>query len=323
MIDPEFLYVDNDGLRIRVAVAGDGPLLLCVHGWPELWYSWRHQMAYFAGRGYRVAAMDVRGYGGSDKPEAVEAYSLQRLASDTAAVVAALSDAPVVLIGHDWGAPIVYQTALRHPERVSAVAGLSVPFRPAGEVAMLDLLSQLYEDRFFYMEYFQRAEEPERELGVDIAASLRKVYFAASGDAGPDIWYAQKPKSAGLLEGMPDPDPFPCWMTSSDLAVYVEAFASGGFQGPINRYRAQHIDFADATGFLGAKIPQPACFIGGERDIVRRMVPGMDMYADVSDGYADLRLRTVIPAVGHWLQQEAPDETNRCLDEFLAACELS
>jgi pimeloyl-ACP methyl ester carboxylesterase len=317
MLNPEFTFIENDGLRLRVALAGSGPLILCVHGWPELWYSWRHQMAYFSSRGYRVAAMDVRGYGGSDKPEAVEAYTLQCLASDAAAVLEALTDEPAVLVGHDWGAPVVYQTALRYPDRVSAVAGLSVPFRPASDVFMLDVMAQVYADRFFYMEYFQQEELPEREFEADVAGSLRRVYFAASGDADPDIWYAKKPKSAGMLDGMPDPDPFPGWMTPADLAVYAESFAAGGFRGPVNRYRAQEIDFRDSRALVDRKLAQPACFIGGERDIVRHMIPGMDMYDGIVDGYDNLCLQRLLPGVGHWVQQEAPDESNAALHEFL------
>jgi len=150
-------WVQRDGVSLEVKVTGQGPLILCVHGWPELWYSWRHQMTYFAARGYQVAALNVRGYGGSSHPITVDQYTQTELSADIQAVATALSDDPVILFGHDWGAPQVYTTALRFPEQVRGVAGLSVPFIPPSEGSTLDLWAALYPDRFFYQTYFPAA----------------------------------------------------------------------------------------------------------------------------------------------------------------------
>lgn len=245
-----FTEVTNGAHQLRVAVQGEGPTLLCVHGWPELWYSWRHQIEHFAGNGYRVATMDVRGYGGSSKPADVASYTMRELTADVAAVARAISPEPVVLFGHDWGAPIVWNTALLYPEQVHAVAGLSVPYIPASDAPILDLFDQLYADRFFYQLYFQAPGVVEAELEADVAGALRKIYFALSGDAPLDAWLASKPRAAKLLERMTDPQPFPPWLTDDDLAVYGDAFAAGGFTGPINRYRAQRIDFEELAAFL-------------------------------------------------------------------------
>ena len=223
-----FTEVANGDVRLRVALAGDGPLILCVHGWPELWYSWRHQLEHFAAAGYRVAAMDVRGYGGSSRPEAIAAYTLRELCGDVAAVIEALSDQPAILFGHDWGAPIVYTTALLHADRVRAVAGLSVPFRPAGERSFLDIARELYPDRFFYQLYFQKEGAVEAEMAADWAGGLRRIYYAASGDAPADAFLIDKPADAGLLDGLVDPQPFPHWMSAADLDVFVRAFRAGG-----------------------------------------------------------------------------------------------
>lgn len=303
--------------HLAVTVAGEGPLILCVHGWPELAYSWRHQMTYFADRGFAVAALDVRGYGASAKPAAFEAYTLTALAEDVARVAAALSEAPAVLFGHDWGAPIAYHSALLHPERFRAVAGLSVPFAPPGPVPFIEVAETIYANRFFYQTYFQTPGVAEAELEADPEESLARIYFALSGDAPLASWLQVKPKDAGLLEGLARPDPFPAWMPAEALAVYVDAFRAGGFRGPLNRYRAQRLDAEQLRPVHGQLLAQPSCFIGGERDAVRHFLPGMDLYADPGAGCADFRGATLIPDVGHWVQQEAPDACNVALEVFL------
>lgn len=314
----DFVTVDNGPISLNVAVKGEGPLILCVHGWPELWYSWRHQLEHFAGRGYKVAAMDVRGYGGSSKPPEIAAYSMKQLAGDVAAVIDALGGGRAILFGHDWGGPIVWNTALLHPAKVSAVAGLSVPYFPRGDASFVATASAIYAGRFFYQVYFQAEGVAEAELEADVAGSLRKVYFALSGDAPEDKWIEPKPADARLLDGMTDPQPFPSWLSPEDLAVYVAAFRAGGFRGPLNRYRAQEIDFAELAPFAGAPVTQPACFIGGERDAVRHFIPGGDLYAAAGAACTDFRGSTIVPGVGHWVQQEAPSAVNTALEAFLA-----
>ena len=313
----QFTEVQNGDIRIRVAIDGQGPLILCVHGWPELWYSWRHQMKYFVEQGYRVAAMDVRGYGGSSCPPEIAAYSMKNLCTDVCAVAQALSDEPVVLFGHDWGAPIVWNTSLWHPDVVRAVAGLSVPYGPAGDVSFLDMAKQLYGDNFFYILYFQAEGIVEKEVEADLRTAIRKIYYSLSGDAPLNDWLKEKPKEAPLLEGLIDPDPFPAWLSEDDLSVYVDAFAKNGFHGPINRYRAINIDVEDSGPIRGKLVTQPACFIAGEKDMCRTMIPGVDLYADPGAGCEDYRGTTFVPGAGHWVQQEAPDDTNKALKLFL------
>ena len=177
------LLVENGEITLRVEVTGSGPTVLCVPGWPELASSWRHQVAHLSERGHRVAALDVRGYGGSSVPSDVERYTLRELAGDVAAVAAALDDGPIVLVGHDWGAPIVWRTALLHPDRVRAVAGLSVPHMPPMGLPMTDVLDQLHAGRFFYMLHFQRPGVAEAEFASDLRDALKRCFFALSGDA--------------------------------------------------------------------------------------------------------------------------------------------
>jgi pimeloyl-ACP methyl ester carboxylesterase len=313
----EFLTIRNGDITLNAAVAGKGPLILCVHGWPELWYSWRHQLDHFADRGYMVAAMDVRGYGGSSRPHAVEAYTLRSLAGDVAAVTRHLGQGSAILFGHDWGAPIVWTTALLYPDMITAVAGLSVPYIPVSNVAFSELAKAIYADQFFYQTYFQAEGVAEAELEADIPASLRKLYFIGSGEAPLNAWLARKPVDARLFDGMAEPQSDPDWMSAADIAIYAEAFRNGGFRGPLNRYRAQRFDPAELTDIAGRPMTQPSAFIAGERDPVRSFIPGADLYADPGAACSDFRGATIIPRVGHWVQQEAPAETNAALDAFL------
>ena len=317
MVIVNFVTVKNGPIELNVAIAGRGPLILCVHGWPELWHSWRHQIGYFSEMGYTVAALDVRGYGRSSKPPEIGAYSVRHLASDVAAAIDELGSGTAILLGHDWGAPIVWNTALLYPNKVIAVAGLSVPYIPQGPVAFIEMAKVIYKDRFFYQLYFQKEGVAEAEFEADIPAALRKVYFALSGGAPLNKWLEHKPADAKLLDGMIDPQPFADWMNDKDLHIYVEAFRAGGFRGPLNRYRAQSIDFEEMAEFAGKPVTQPSYFIAGERDAVRSLVPGIDLYANPGAGCTSFRGSIILPGMGHLVQQEAPVETNQALQLFL------
>jgi len=317
-IPPDFAMVETNGIRLRVALAGKGPLIVLVHGWPESWYSWRHQIGVLAEAGYRVAAPDVRGYGGSDKPQAVEAYSIKEMASDIAGLIEGLGEKQAVLIGHDWGAPIVWNTSLFFPDKVRAVAGLSVPYTGRGPMPRIQLLRSIYKDRFFYQIYFQEVGVAEKELEADVPASLRKIYYWVSGEgvkaAGAK---PQLPPDAKLLDHLADPDPLPAWLTSADIAYYAGEFAKSGFRGPLNRYRNSELDFAQQEAIADRKIEQPSAFIAGSLDPVLSFIPGIDLVAIMRDKVADLRLSRLIDGAGHWVQQERPAEVNAALLEFL------
>ena len=313
----EFVTLQNGQIDLNVAVEGRGPLILCVHDFPELWYSWRHQIAHFSKRGYKVAALDVRGYGRSSKPHEIAAYSIRELASDVAAAIDQLGGGTAILFGHDWGAPVVWTSALLYPDKVTAVAGLSVPHIPKGPVAFIEMAKAMYKDRFFYQLYFQKEGVAEAEFETNIPAGLRKAYFALSGAAPLNKWLEQKPADAKLLDGMIDPQPFPDWMSEQDFQFYVEAFRAGGFRGPLNRYRAQNIDFQEMADFAGKPVTQPSYFVAGERDAVRSFVPGMDLYANPGIACTNFRGSVILPGIGHWVQQEAPAETNAALEGFL------
>jgi pimeloyl-ACP methyl ester carboxylesterase len=314
------LLVANGEITLRVEVTGSGPTVLCVAGWPELASSWRHQVAHLSERGHRVAAMDVRGYGGSSVPPEVERYTLRELAGDVAAVAAALDDGPIVLVGHDWGAPIVWRTALLHPDKVRAVAGLSVPYMPPMGMSMVDVLDQVYAGRFFYMLHFQQPGVAEAEFAGDLRGSLKRSFYALSGDAAPGSWLPDAPRDAAFLPLLPAPPDGPLsFLPDAELDQIAATFERTGLTGAFNRYRAAGLDAADEGGLIGATIDQPSCFIAGALDPVRSMIPDTDLYADPGAGCTDFRGATIVADAGHWIHQEAVTATNRALVAFLSS----
>lgn len=315
---PEFRTIDVGDISLRCAVEGSGPLAILVHGFPESWYSWRHQLGPLADAGFTACAIDVRGYGGSDKPPRVEDYTLEKIAGDLVGLADALSpDAAPVLIGHDWGAPIVWNTALTNPDRFRAVAGLSVPFagapqRPFTEVFREHFTSQ---GKFFYQEYFQEPGIAEGEAEADPRGFIHRMMYSISGDVPPGNYW-EKPLGARFLDGLPDPVAVP-WLSEADLDFYESEFRASGFRGPLNRYRNHERDFAWLQGWQGRRIEQPALFIGGDRD------PATFLFGAVTDPVGMMRLFApkaeghVLKGVGHWTQQERPDEVNALLLDWL------
>ena len=317
---PQFRTVNVGELDLRIAVEGSGPLVLMVHGFPESWFSWRHQMSPIAAAGFTAAAIDVRGYGGSDKPPAVGDYAMRHMVADVAGAVEALSPgAPAVLIGHDWGAPIVWNSALIRPDRVRAVAALSVPYVGVPAISMNAMIAEVFTKRgkFFYQHYFQTEGVAEAELEADVRNGLRRFYYAISGDAPDGTWPSDKVVGDLLLKGLVDPAPFPAWLTPADLDYFVGEFAGSGFRGPINRYRNHDADFAYLQQFKRRTIDQPALFIGGERDLVLTMFGTVDWRAAMKAVVPDLRGADLIPGCGHWTQQERPDAVNERLLAWL------
>ena len=316
---PDFRMIDTGAVRLRVAVEGAGPLVLMVHGFPESWYSWRHQIGPLAAAGYTAAAIDVRGYGSSDKPDEIAAYDMEALTGDVAAVAAALQpDAPAIIVGHDWGAPIVWNTALTRPDAIRAVAALSVPFTGVPERPFTEVFRRAFTDkgRFFYQEWFQNVGAPEAEAEADVRGFLRKFTYAISGDAPPGTW-PDKPTGATLLEGMIDPERFPAWLSDADLDYYVAEFERSGLRGPLNRYRNHERDHAWLQQFRDPRIEQPALFIGGSKD------PATTLFGAIKDPLAPMRPHVpqleghVLEGCGHWTQQERPDEVTRLLLSWL------
>jgi len=318
-MEPVYRYVERPGGPLRVAVCGGGPLVLMVHGWPESWMSWRHQLGPVARAGFTAAAMDVRGYGGSLRPTDVRAYEMSEMVADVQAVADALGEGRAILIGHDWGAPIVWNSALIDPGRFRAVAGLAIPYLGRGKAPFIDIARQLYTEkgRFFYQIYIQDEGVAEAEMEADIRGGLRRLYYALSGDAPAGAWPADKRHGDSLLKGLEDPDVFPGWMTEEDWDRLVAEFEVSGFRGPFNRYRCFHRDFEFLGPWRDEKIRQPSLFIYGEKDSAVLMF-GRDVETRMREWTPDLRGFHRIPGCGHWTQQEKPQETNALLLRWLS-----
>jgi pimeloyl-ACP methyl ester carboxylesterase len=304
-----------NGIRHHVVEQGTGPLVLLLHGWPEGWYSWRHQLGALAEAGYRAVAPDVRGYGQTDAPAEVSRYGMRDMVGDAAGLVEALGAKDAVVVGHDWGAAIAWHCALLRPDRFRGVAALSVPLTPRSPAPPMAILRKRFAGQFFYMIHFQEPGVAEAELEVDVRRSLRLVYYAASGDAAVGPGFFGKPAGARLLEGMVDPPVLPAWLTEHDLDVYAADFARAGFRGGLNRYRNMDSDWEDLAELADARVRIPALFVVGEKDLTFVLRPkGVE---DTRQRCDDLREGVVLPGVGHWVQQEAPEKTNEILLRFL------
>ncbi|CAB4581110.1 MAG: alpha/beta fold hydrolase [Actinobacteria bacterium] len=305
--------------RVHCVEAGEGPLVLLVHGYPESWYSWRHQIPALAAAGYRTVAIDVRGYGRSSKPLAVEDYRMVRLVADNVGLVAALGERTATIIGHDWGAPIAWNSAMLRPDVFTAVAGLSVPFAPPGEVRPSVAMRAMAGDEEFYVEYFQEPGRAEAEIEADVRGWLLGFMFSGSGDAPPpDLTkgtIATIPRGARMRDRFSFPDTLPAWLTEDDLEVYTSEFEHSGFRGPLNRYRNVDRDWEDLAAFRGARIDVPALFVGGDRD--GPTVWGAPAIAAFGTTLPKLHRSIVLEGCGHWTQQERPAEVNEALLDFL------
>ena len=306
--------VETNGISLNIAEQGEGPLVLMLHGFPESWYSWRHQFSALAEAGYHAVAPDMRGYGDSDKPFEIEAYNQVEVVNDIIGLIPALGYETAVVFGHDWGAPTAWSCALNHPDKVSAVGALSVPFRPRGDSPPLATLKAIFKDRFFYQLYFQEPGKAETELEKDPALTIRKFYHMASGEMNTSL-LGEKPADADLLSDLPDPGTeMGPWISEEDVSFYANEFRQSGFRGPLSYYRNMDLTW-ELTKDSPRQISQPALFVAGERDGVILMAA--DALKELDKHVTDLRVNKLIPKIGHWTQQEAPQEVNQALIQFL------
>jgi pimeloyl-ACP methyl ester carboxylesterase len=309
-----FQMIKTNGVTLRTVVEGSGPLVILLHGFPQCWYLWRHQIDPLVAAGFQVAVPDQRGYGGSDRPAEIEAYNIVELSNDVAGIATALGHEHFIVVGHDWGAPVAWHTALLHEQRVRAVVGMSVPYYRL--VAGALTRQENFGDNFWYMVYFQKPGVAEVELESDIRKSLRMIYYSISGDAPEGIWFTPKKASAKFLDGLIDPPKLPSWLTAEDLDYYVAQYQESGFRGPINWYRNIDRNIEITPQLADAKIEQPAFFIAGKKDLVLSFGGGTGLSA-MDQLVPNLRGKVLIEDAGHWVQAEDPSATNEALLGFL------
>jgi soluble epoxide hydrolase / lipid-phosphate phosphatase len=309
-------FVKTNGIRMHVAETGDGfPVVLC-HGFPELWYSWRHQMKALAEAGFRAIAPTQRGYGETDAPEPVEAYTQRKLVGDIVGMLDALGIGKCVIVGHDWGGMVAWNTALMARDSVERVVGINTPFFPRAPIKPTDAMRAIAAGGFHYILYFQTPGVAEAELERDVSRSLRGFY-----QDPPEIDPAEIRKTpsgvfgrpgGGLLDRFPD-RPHGKFLTDKDFEVFVSAYKKSGFRGGLNWYRCMDRSWEESAGQTD-RIEQPALMITAELDVVLRpeMAEGMKTWVP------NLRKTVLVKGSGHWTQQEKPAEVNAALLDFLS-----
>jgi pimeloyl-ACP methyl ester carboxylesterase len=327
MSEPTQRMIESNGIRLNIAEQGKGPLVLLCHGFPESWYSWRHQIGALAAAGFHAVAPDMRGYGNSDAPEAIDQYTIFHLVGDLVGLLDALEAKTAVIVGHDWGATIAWQAARLRPDRFRAVAALSVPLRPRGPVRPTSVMPQTA-DAQFYQLYFQQPGVAEAELERDPRASVRNMLYGASGEGAAAIRAAAAsgaavpnigmvPRGGGMLRGAGAPATLPAWLSETDIDFYAGEFKRSGFRGPLNYYRNVDRNWELMAPFADVKVTVPALYVAGDRDMVVSF-PGMDqLLVNLKHFVPALRDIQMLPGCGHWTQQERPGEVNAAILDFL------
>lgn len=307
-------------MQLRVIEAGDrgAPVVILAHGFPELAYSWRHQIPALAEAGYHVLAPDQRGYGGSSRPGAIEAYNIHELTADLVGLLDDVGAERAVWIGHDWGAAVVWNAPLLHPDRVAAVAALSIPPLPRPQVPPTQAFRTLFGDNFFYILYFQEPGVADAELDADPARTMRRVMAGRPALDQSAAMRMLAPGPEGFVDRLPEPDGLPDWLSQDELDHYINEFSRTGFTGGLNWYRNFDRNWETTAELTGAKIAVPSLFIAGTADPVLAFTRADRASEVIAGPYRQV----MIEGAGHWLQQERPDEVNAALLEFLNGLEL-
>ena len=250
-----FRFIETNGIRMRIAEMGDtGPLLILAHGWPESWYSWRHQITALANAGYRVVAPDMRGYGQTDAPADVDDYDIVQLAADMVGIVDAFAEDQAIIMGHDWGSIVAWHSVLLHPQRFSALVAMSVPYGGRPSRSPLVLWQEKFGDNFYYILYHQKPGVAEAEYDSDPGGLLSRLYLSPrSPRKAPEVTDPLR-SAGGWIPRLGAPIQLPDWLNQNDLDYYVSQFESAGFRGGVNYYRNFHRNWEITAHLTGVKI---------------------------------------------------------------------
>lgn len=315
-----FETVQANGITLRLARAGNnGPLVLLAHGWPESWFSWRHQIAALVQAGYRVIAPDMRGYGGSEAPDAVEAYDIEQLSADLAGILDAVEEDKAFLVGHDWGAIVAWQTVLRYPDRFPALVNMSVPYIGRSRRSPMEIWQQKFGENFFYILYHNEAGGiAEREYDQRPYDLLYRLYQSPGAERKAAKIQDRKRSAGGWIDRLGEPLALPDWLSQKELDYFVGQFSEAGFRGGINYYRNFHRNWELANAYQEQTITVPTLFIAGAQDNVILGASAQELRAGMEPVITNLRGVHLIAGRGHWIQQEAAPEVNSLMLEFFA-----
>ena len=318
-------FIETNGLRMHIAEQGTGPLILLCHGFPECWYSWRYQIAALAEAGYHVVAPDQRGYGQTDRPDAVEVYTMLHLVGDLMGLLDALGEQEAILVGHDWGAVVTWNAALMRPDRFRPIITMSVPYVPRGPVHGESATvppSQAWKralgGRFFYVDFFQTPGVAEAALEREVRMTMRRLLYGLSGDAAPaERWHPVLPASqASFFNSAGDPAVLPAWLSEKDLDIYTAEFQRSGFRGGLNWYRNIDRNWELLAAFSGARVLQPTLSLQGDQDPTFEDA-GAERRTEQMERFVPHLRKVMLPGAGHWLQQERSAEVNEAILTFL------
>ena len=315
-------FIDANGIRMHIAEQGQGPLVLLCHGFPETSYAWRHQLAALAEAGFHAVAPDMRGYGKTDSPAEADQFTLFHLVGDMVGLLDALGEKTAIIAGNDWGTSVAWQAALMRPDRFRGVVAVGVPMMGQPPIPPTKIFPQT-DEALLYTLYFQTPGMAEAEFERDVATTLRKLLYGASGDAGPRQEgdgtpnpFGMVSRRDGLLAPLPNPSVLPAWLSDADLQTFIAAFSESGFRGGLNYYRNLDRNWQLQASLSDKTVDVPALYMVGERD-VGLAIPGMrEMIAAQSALVPQLREPIFLPMCGHWAPQERPDQVSAAIIEF-------
>jgi pimeloyl-ACP methyl ester carboxylesterase len=346
-VQGEEQFIQSNGIRMRLVSQGRGPLVLLCHGFPGLWCSWRRQIPALAAAGYRAVAVDMRGYGRSDRPLPATAYDNHSIVADLMGVLDGLGESRAVIVGHDFGAQAAWASALHAPDRLRGVVSLAVPYgvgfsrgdgdrkqepsppdsgttAPSSQAGPRpsEIYAAIAKKHFIHLHYFQKIGLAEAELGAQPREFLKRIYWALSA-RGSLLDFRNFPaEGTGYLDVLAEPDaplPWP-WLSEEDLDYLVQEYMATGpqtaFVGGLNSYRAMDVNWERDPTYGRKPITVPAAFICGEADPVLRIITPRTLKS-MPQRVPKLHSSTLVPQAGHFVQIERPEETNRALLSFL------